>query len=97
MSLCRHGGALRPLAIAAGLVGLVLGAGVAEGQSSEELPSWADSFAVVTPGADYAKSGIWTVFAGRHYRDLWTVPIRVPVLNLQRFAGGLTPSCSALA
>jgi len=91
MSSCRHGGALRPLAIAAGLLGLVLGAGVAEGQSSEELPSWADSFAVVTPGADYAKSGIWTVFAGRHYRDLWTVPIRVPVLNLQRFAGGLTP------
>src|SRR6188508_2642541 len=91
MSSCRQRGALRPLAIAAGLLGLVLGAGVAEGQSSEELPSWADSFAVVTPGADYAKSGIWTVFAGRHYRDLWTVPIRVPVLNLQRFAGGLTP------
>ena len=45
----------------------------------------------MTPGAKYAKSGIWVVFAGRHYRDLWTVPIRVPVLSLQRFAGGLTP------
>ena len=90
MSSCRAGAALRLTAIAAGLLGLVPGAGAAQGQSSE-LPSWADSFAVVTPGADYAKSGIWTVFAGRHYRDLWTIPIRVPVLSLQRFAGGLTP------
>jgi len=31
------------------------------------------------------------VFAGRHYRDLWVTPIRVPVLDLERFAGGLRP------
>jgi hypothetical protein len=91
MSMCRHGGALRGIAIAAGLVALGLGTPVAEAQSREELPAWADSLAVVTPGPTYGKSGLWTVFAGRHYRDLWTIPIRVPVVNLQRFAGGLTP------
>ena len=90
MSRCRHGGALRSIAIAAGLLGLVLSDGVLEAQSAD-LPGWADSFAVVTPGPHYGKSGIWVAFAGHHYRDLWTVPIRVPVISLQRFAGGLTP------
>jgi hypothetical protein len=28
---------------------------------------------------------------GRHYRDLWATPMRVPVLDLERFAGGLQP------
>jgi hypothetical protein len=49
-----------------------------------------DSF-VVVPGPTYGKSGLWTVFAGEHYRHLWTTPIRVPVLDFQRFAGGLEP------
>jgi hypothetical protein len=49
-----------------------------------------DSF-VVVPGPTYGKSGLWTVFAGEHYRHLWTTPIRVPVLDFQRFAGGLQP------
>src|SRR6266446_4284288 len=50
----------------------------------------ADS-AIVAPGPQYRKSGVWAVFAGRHYRDLWVTPIRVPVLDLERFAGGLRP------
>ena len=55
------------------------------------LPGWADSIATITPGSRYRRSGISAALAGRHYRDLWTTPIRVPVVNLQRFAGGLTP------
>ena len=45
----------------------------------------------VTPGASYAAGGLHRFFFGDHYRDLWTTPIRVQVLDLQRFAGGLTP------
>ena len=45
--------------------------------------------ATIAPGSQYRKSGIWTVFAGRHYRTLWGTPIRVPVLDLEHFAGGL--------
>ena len=69
MRTCRHGGALRGIAIPAGLLGLVLSAGVLEAQSAD-LPGWADSFAVVTPGPHYGKSGIWVAFAGHHYREL---------------------------
>ena len=29
---------------------------------------------------------------GKHYRDLWATPIRVEVLDLGRFAGGLRPT-----
>ena len=46
---------------------------------------------VVAPGPQYAKRGVWTTFAGRHYRNLWVTPIRVPVLDLEHFAGGLRP------
>lgn len=49
-----------------------------------------DSVTVV-PGARYAKGGTYQFFFGRRYRDLWTTPLRVPVLDLARFAGGLTP------
>jgi hypothetical protein len=56
-----------------------------------EPPAWADSFVVMTPGPQYAKGGLHRAIAGRHYRDLWTIPIRVPLLDLARFAGGLTP------
>ena len=45
----------------------------------------------VASGPQYRKSGLWTLFAGRHYRNLWVTPIRVPVLDLGRFAGGLRP------
>ena len=45
----------------------------------------------VVPGPEYRASWWRRTFAGRHYRDLWLTPIRVPVLDLARFAGGLTP------
>jgi hypothetical protein len=46
----------------------------------------------VAPGAHYRAGGLHTLFFGRHYRDLWTTPIRVPVLDLDHFAGGLRPT-----
>jgi hypothetical protein len=46
--------------------------------------------ATVVPGPEY-KGGWFTRFlVGSGYRDLWTTPIRVPVLDLDHFAGGLT-------
>src|SRR2546422_5138593 len=32
------------------------------------------------------------LFLGAHYRDLWGTPVEVEVLDLSRFAGGLTPT-----
>ena len=59
--------------------------------SAPGLPTWADSFAILAPGPQYAKGGLGATLAGRHYRDLWTTRIQVPVVDLHRFAGGLTP------
>lgn len=47
---------------------------------------------VVVPGPEYEAGGLWRTLFGRSYRDLWTVPTRVPFLDLSSFAGGLTPT-----
>lgn len=45
----------------------------------------------VVAGEDYDASGIHKWLLGKNYRDLWTTPIEVGVLDLQKFAGGLEP------
>ena len=47
---------------------------------------------VVRANRGYAAGRLYRFFFGANYRDLWTAPIRVPVLDLARFAGGLTPT-----
>ena len=44
----------------------------------------------VEAGSHYNSSGLHHFLFGGTYRHLWTTPIRVPVLDLQHFAGGLT-------
>ncbi|MGH7597512.1 MAG: BamA/TamA family outer membrane protein [bacterium] len=43
------------------------------------------------PGPRYNAGGLKKFFAGEHYRDLWTTPLEVPILDLGTYAGGLTP------
>jgi hypothetical protein len=50
----------------------------------------ADSAIVVADSA-FARAGLGRWLLGSTYRDLWTAPMRVEVLDLGRFAGGLTP------
>lgn len=45
----------------------------------------------VAPGKQYKAGGLHRLFFGSHWRNLWTTPIEVEVLDLERFAGGLTP------
>lgn len=56
-----------------------------------QIVSMSGDSATVIPGPQYAAGGLHRLFFGEHYRDLWTTPIRVPVLNMSTFAGGLTP------
>lgn len=58
----------------------------AQGQDRDSAGS-----AAVVPGPDYAASGFHRFWWGDHYRDTWTTEVRVPVLDLGSFAGGLTP------
>lgn len=48
-----------------------------------------DSVTVVA--GDYSAGWLKRLFFGSDYRDLWSVPIRVPYLKLREYAGGLTP------
>ncbi len=65
--------------------------GLAASQSEGAVERSRPESVTVTPGAAYAAGGLHRFLFGDHYRDLWTTPIRVEVLDLQRFAGGLTP------
>jgi hypothetical protein len=52
----------------------------------------AQQTATVTAGEQYRAGGLHRWLAGSTYRDLWTAPVSVPVLDLGTFAGGLTPT-----
>jgi hypothetical protein len=48
--------------------------------------------ATVAAGTRYQSGAFRRFFLGDTYRDLWSTPITVPVLDLRTFAGGLTPT-----
>ncbi len=45
--------------------------------------------AAANPG--YDTGAIGRFFLGEHYRDVWAMPVEVPIIDLERTAGGLTP------
>src|SRR5262249_31805961 len=45
----------------------------------------------VVPGSRYQAGWLHSILLGEHWRSLWTDTISVPVLQCDRFAGGLTP------
>ena len=45
---------------------------------------------VVVPGGRYAAGAVHRLFLGAHHRGLWTAPLLVGTLDLDRFGGGLT-------
>jgi hypothetical protein len=50
----------------------------------------ADSFVTVVPGPQFKRGGFFRFFWGTDYRKEWNTRVRVPVLDLNAFAGGLT-------
>jgi hypothetical protein len=46
---------------------------------------------IQAPGPEYRASGLHGLLLGREYRSLWYTPVTVPILDLDRFAGGLHP------
>lgn len=63
---------------------LLLAAAPLAGQRSDSV--------TVVAGPRYGAEGLKATLLGREYRDLWTAPTRVEVLDLGTFAGGLTPT-----
>jgi hypothetical protein len=50
-------------------------------------PSGDEQHATVAAGPQYARGRLHRLILGSQYRDLWAVPIPVPLLNLDAFAG----------
>jgi hypothetical protein len=46
---------------------------------------------IVIPGPEYQAGWLHRLLFGLHYRDLWTSPLKVRVLDMKTFGGGLTP------
>lgn len=46
---------------------------------------------VVIPSEKYKAGWLHRIFFGDHWRELWSSPIKVPILDLEKFAGGLKP------
>ena len=58
----------------------------------ERYPDYRGSTVVQAVNPDYAKvRGLGATLLGRRYRELWATPVEVPVVDLGREAGGLTP------
>ena len=55
-------------------------------------PARAPTKQSVVAGDHYHAGWLHRLFLGSHYRDLWATPLDVEVLDLSRFAGGLTPT-----
>ena len=49
-------------------------------------------FITIIFGNHYSAGALHRFFFGDHWRDLWATPIQVEVLDLENFAGGLTPT-----
>jgi hypothetical protein len=77
----------RSLLVCAAVLG---GLWAAEPASAQATFAPADSVTVV-PAAQFKAGGLHRFFFGTRYRKLWTTPIKIPVLRLGQFAGGLTP------
>jgi len=61
------------------------------GQPIRFVVASADSIEVIA-GAQYHAGRVHRFLLGTHYRELWTAPIRVPVLRAEQYAGGLIPT-----
>jgi hypothetical protein len=63
----------------------------ASGQNQVVTPPDGSGTATVIAGRNYKAGGLKKFFMGKHYRDEWTTPVKVRVLNLDTL-GGLTPT-----
>ena len=69
---------------------LILGLSAAAGAAGV-FAEPADQKRTVVAGERYRKSGLHRFVFGSEYRDLWTLPVAIDVLDFEKYAGGLTP------
>ncbi len=82
------------LCLALSLIGI--GSPSAWGQVVLTPGSAPDSVALV-PNARYRAGWLTRALVGDHHRDLWTTPLKIELLDLDHYAGGLAPLCRSSA
>lgn len=61
--------------------------------TAQELENtWYSGTKTVIPGKHYRAGWFHELFFGAHWRDVWTTPVKVPVINMQTYGGGLMPT-----
>ncbi|MBI4421404.1 MAG: hypothetical protein HY560_11320, partial [Gemmatimonadetes bacterium] len=66
--------------------------GNALAQAPDSARAGGPATTTIVAGARYGRAWLHRILWGPHYRDLWTRPISVPLLDLKTYAGGLTPT-----
>lgn len=66
------------------------GADAQEDSTQTGKPGYQKKYITVAPGKQYKAGWMHRLFFGAHWRKLWTTPVKVEVLDLGNFAGGLT-------
>ncbi len=79
------------LGVTAMIAAIAISPRSAQSQQATPPPLTARDSVVIAAGPDYAAGGLRRKLLGGNYRDLWTAPIKVPVLDLSTFAGGIKP------
>ncbi|MFL5810852.1 MAG: hypothetical protein ACJ749_15125, partial [Flavisolibacter sp.] len=62
------------------------------GQQTVVVDSTEPGFRTVIAGPEYKRGAFHQFLWGSHYRKEWTTPVKVPVIDLATFSGGLTPT-----
>jgi len=89
---------MRPISYFSWLIAAVAVASAAPSLASAQagllsaVPALKPESVTVVAGARYQAGALHRWFVGNTYRDLWTMPIRVPVLDRQTYFGGLHPT-----
>jgi len=60
--------------------------------SSASIPAMTDSFGVAVGGKKYKAGFFKKILLGKLYRSSWTTAVTVPVLDMEKAKGGLTPT-----
>lgn len=81
---------MQPIRIIAFALSCLLSAGTVMPAPAQSIGG-SEADTVIAAGARYAASGFHRLFFGDLWRDQWVIPVRVPILDLEREAGGLSP------
>ena len=75
----------------AGVCVVLAAMAVARPAPAADAPGVGPERRTIVAGQRYQRSGLYRFLFGADYRDLWTTPVALPVLDLETFAGGLVP------